>query len=136
MNIGTTHTIISAESMPLALLTLLLVCHWIGDFTHASRPWMLAAKSKGAPLLPTLAHAAVHAVLVGIVCAVVVSPVSGAIAFWIQLLWHFVIDVTKGRINVHFAAVKDPTKYPHWYLFGADQFAHQLVLIITVILII
>ena len=112
------------------LLLLLNVCHWVGDYTHASRPWMLAAKKFGRPLAPIAAHALVHAWLVTAVCLFAVDAKAGWIAFYIMLPTHFAIDVLKGRINEWVPAVQNPSGYWHWWVFGADQFAHQAVIIL------
>ena len=107
----------------------LMGCHFIGDFTHASRPWMLSAKRFGTPTLPIFAHAIVHAVLMGVVCWLMLSWKAGLVALIIQLSTHFAIDVSKGRMNRSFDKFQDPARYPHWYLFGADQMAHNVVIL-------
>ena len=117
------------------LIAALNVCHWIGDFTHASRPWMLAAKRFGKPVGPIAVHAVVHALLMAIVCLVLVNEQAGVLAFAIQFPTHLAIDILKGRLNGWFPALQDPTKYPHWYVFGADQLAHQLVIMIITVLV-
>lgn len=116
------------------LLILLFVCHWLGDFTHLSRPFMLAAKRTGKPLGPILLHALVHAMLVFHACLLFVHPNEGiaAQAMVFQFITHATIDVLKGRCNVWFPALTNPTSYGHWYVFGFDQFLHALVHILTV----
>jgi hypothetical protein len=116
------------NSIVIALLVL-NVCHWIGDFTHASRPWMLAAKRTGTPLLPILSHAVVHTLLMAVACFAIWGADAAIIAAAIQLPTHFAIDVLKGRVNVWFPSVQSSAAYPHWYVFGADQFLHQVVII-------
>lgn len=115
--------------MSIALLLALNACHWIGDYTHASRPWMLAAKKFGKPTGPILIHASVHAALMFLACWALVGFGAGAIAFAIQLPTHFGIDVLKGRMNGWFPSLQNPANYFHWWVFGADQFAHQAVII-------
>jgi len=111
------------------IIVALLVCHWIGDFTHLSRPWMLSAKRFGKPVGPIAVHALVHALLMAMACLVLVNEQAGALAFAIQFPTHLAIDILKGRLNGWFPALQDPTKYPHWYVFGADQFAHCMVIL-------
>jgi len=48
----------------------------------------------------------------------------------IQTVLHFAIDVLKGRVNKWFPLVQNPAAYPHWYVFGVDQFLHTAVIII------
>ncbi len=43
---------------------------------------------------------------------------------------HFLIDVLKGRLNGWFPSLQSPANKIHWIVFGADQFAHALVIII------
>ena len=121
--------------MDKALIILLVafnICHWAGDFTHLSRPWMLKAKATGSPLLPILAHAAVHAVLMAGVVWAMFDLWTAALIGAVQLSSHFAIDVTKGKLNVWFPSLKNTMAYPHWMVFGADQFLHQMVIIASV----
>ena len=93
---------------------------------------MLAAKKFGTPVWPIAVHAGVHAVLMGLTCSAMLGWHQGLMAFAIQLPTHFCIDVLKGRMNKWIPAVQNPASYWHWWLFGADQFAHQAVIIATV----
>lgn len=118
------------ESGMEALLVLLLITHWLADYTHLSTKWMLNAKAAGRPLLPILAHAGVHALLVLMVLAAFVDlPRALGLAFF-QLVSHFLIDLGKGRISVSFPALKNPCNQWHWCLFGLDQLLHQIVLVL------
>lgn len=119
----------------LQLLVVLFACHWVGDFTHASRPWMLKAKQFGTPQLPIAAHALVHAALMGLAVLAFLKPQHALVAFVVQFVTHFVIDLLKGRVSAWVPSVRDPKGYPYWYVFGADQFAHAIVIILTVTLI-
>jgi len=116
----------------LELLILLNICHWLGDYTHLSRDWMLSAKRLGKPLTPIFLHAMVHAILMGIV---LMLYIKGIMFFWLllfELITHFLIDVLKGRLNYWFPKLSNPANKYHWYVFGADQFLHQLIIIIIV----
>lgn len=123
--------------MNIGLLVLLFVCHWLADYTHLSRPYMLAAKRIGKPLSPIFHHALMHAFLMGIVCnAYLQLPLFnfqwdlGDKLFLMQLLSHFIIDVWKGKMNVWFPKLANPANPYHWYIFGFDQSLHILVIII------
>lgn len=116
------------------LFICLLFAHWLGDYTHLSRPYMLAAKRTGAPLMPIFDHALVHACLVAVVVTMYLpnNPLSIGplvICFMLELVTHFLIDVLKGRLNVWMPKLKNPANPYHWYVFGLDQCAHLLVLL-------
>jgi hypothetical protein len=112
------------------LLVLLLITHWLADYTHLSTKWMLNAKAAGRPWPPIFAHAAVHAVLVlAVLVAFVDLPRALGLALF-QLVSHFLIDLGKGKISVCFPVLKNPCNQWHWYLFGLDQLLHQIVLVI------
>ena len=112
-------------------LIVLNICHWAADFTHLSTPWMLNAKQSGKPLLPVFAHAGVHAVLFFIAVLVLHGIEKAILAAAIQLPMHFAIDVFKGRLNGWFPGLRSFDNKFHWYVFGADQFLHQCVIIVT-----
>jgi hypothetical protein len=117
--------------MIILALTLLNICHWLADYTHLSRPWMLSAKRFGKPLPPILAHALVHSVLFTLVSLMFTHDWREVtIVFLFELLTHFLIDVLKGRLNEWFPSLQNPVNPYHWYIFGADQFLHQLIIII------
>ena len=113
-------------------LILLNVCHWLGDYTHLSTTWMLNAKRLGKPLTPIVAHAGVHMVLFLICISFLHGLESGMIAAAIQLPTHFLIDVWKGRMNGWFPSLQNPANKYHWWVFGIDQWLHQMVIIGTV----
>jgi hypothetical protein len=118
------------------LLILLFFCHWLDDYTHLSRPYMLAAKRLGTPLIPIFHHALVHAVLMGITCNLYLGYSLFDLKydlcdtlFLIQLTSHFVIDVVKGKLNYWYPTLSSPSNPYHWYVFGADQLLHTLIII-------
>lgn len=125
--------------MTLAAVYLLLalnICHWIGDYTHASTSWMLSAKRIGKPLLPIFVHALIHTLLMGIVImAYTMDAYLTNNLMFIQLFSHFLIDVLKGKMNVWYPNVSQPQNKSHWYIFGLDQLLHQIVIIIMVFII-
>jgi hypothetical protein len=90
---------------------------------------MLKAKADGRNVWPILHHAAIHATLCAIVMAFAAGPIVAFKAFVVQCLTHWAIDITKGRINAMGGDIANPTKYSFWMLFGADQFAHTVVLL-------
>jgi hypothetical protein len=117
----------------LALLVLLMICHWAGDFTHLSNKWMLEAKSKGSPLLPIAAHASVHGALMFIVLQLSSADLKKIVGVCLfQVVTHFAIDVWKGKMNIWYPQVANPAVKFHWYLFGFDQLLHGVVIIVMV----
>lgn len=111
------------------LLVLLFVCHFLSDFSPLSTDWMLRAKSKGWPLFPIFVHAGIHASLMFTVLFFFVPfTLAWQLAFF-QWFTHFIIDVCKGKMNVFFPTVANPTHKSYWLLFGFDQLMHQLVIV-------
>lgn len=122
------------------LIGILLVCHYLADYSHLTRPWMLAAKAKGSPVWPIFLHASVHTALMAVVLVTykfIMAVSNGGVeiavgpALALQLVSHTLIDVFKGKLN-RFEAIKSPMSVWHWYVFGADQLLHQLVIICMV----
>lgn len=117
--------------MNIALLILLFACHYICDYSHLSMDFMLKAKRIGKPLHPIFLHALVHTVAMSVVVIFFASDVKVfSIVMVLQLLSHFLIDVLKGKLNVWLPIVSNPANKSHWYIFGADQLLHQLVIVI------
>lgn len=125
------------------LLALLLVGHFLGDFTPLSTPVMLRAKERGRPLGPIAAHSAVHASLVALVFGLAVLVFGPAarpaselivIAATTELVTHFAIDVGRGRLMGRFPPLGDTLRSSFWTLLGLDQLAHGLVLVGLVLL--
>jgi hypothetical protein len=117
------------------VLILLNVCHWAGDYTHLSTRKMLDAKRFGTPIAPIFTHALVHGFLFFVVLFYVYDIDRAILGAILQLTTHFAIDLLKGKINLWFKSVQSPANKSHWYVFGADQFMHQLVLIVTVLML-
>lgn len=116
----------------IGLLFLYNVGHFLADYTQLSTKWMLDAKRFGQPLVPIMAHAGWHAFFVFVVSmSFRVGIVKSVALCIIQLLTHFLIDTVKGRLNAWYPALQSPANPLHWYVFGFDQFLHQVVLIIT-----
>lgn len=113
------------------LLVALFVGHFLGDFTPLATQRMQKAKAEGGPMGPIAAHAAVHAVLVGLAVLGVLRPglqvVAAAAAA--ELVTHFVIDAIRARVGVRVPALRDPASNPFWWALGLDQLLHGLVLI-------
>jgi len=117
------------------LTAVLLFCHYLADYTHLSRPYMLAAKRFGKPLWPIFIHACTHGTLMG--CALLLFNVKTETTLWLvcmQVLSHFIIDVLKGRINIWIPMVQQPAKVWHWVVFGADQYFHQVIILWMVLI--
>lgn len=111
------------------LLSLLLVAHYLGDFTPLATPAMRAAKNGEGPVGGIVAHAAVHGVLVLVALALVRVPwalaVGGAA---VELVTHFGIDWSRMRIGLGRPHLRDPGRNAFWHLLGLDQLAHGIVL--------
>ncbi|MBK6521887.1 MAG: DUF3307 domain-containing protein [Bacteroidia bacterium] len=118
-------------TMLIALIAL-NVCHWAADFTHLSTDWMLNAKRYGKPLYPIFIHALVHALLFFTTVWILYDLDKAIFAGGFQLITHFMIDLIKGKISFWFKKLEDPSNKYHWWVFGADQFMHHLVIILTV----
>lgn len=110
-------------------LIVLNLFHWAADYTHLSTNWMLSAKRLGKPILPILAHAGVHAALMGFAILVLHGGVLALQLTAFQLITHFLIDLWKGRMNGWFPKLQSPANKFHWIVFGADQYLHQLAII-------
>ncbi|MEO8761862.1 MAG: DUF3307 domain-containing protein [Bacteroidia bacterium] len=115
------------------LLISLFFCHFLADYTHLSTNWMISAKGLGRPLFPIIAHASVHALLMGI--TLTLFGIRGNILWQLivfQLVTHFLIDVWKGRMNGWFPSLQSASNKWHWVIFGFDQFLHAIVITLMV----
>jgi hypothetical protein len=109
-----------------------IICHWIGDFSPLSTAWMLKAKSIGKPLLPILVHSSVHGLLMGIALVFFIPIEHVFLLVVIQIASHFCIDVWKGKMNIWFPFMANPTNKYYWLLLGFDQMLHQSVIVLMV----
>lgn len=118
--------------MPYTLIILLFICHWLADYTHLQRPWMLKAKATGSPAIHILLHALVHGLL--FLCCLYFFTSGKVLWFLFLLEWitHFVIDVWKGKMNVWFPNIKNPINQFHWIVFGFDQLLHHAIIVVIV----
>ena len=120
--------------MKTEILLLLFGCHWLADYTHLSTAWMLNAKRLGKPIIPIIAHASVHGILMGIVL-IFFLPTNEPL-YWnllsLQVITHFLIDLWKGRMNGWFPSLQSPANKGHWIIFGLDQYFHAIIIIIMV----
>lgn len=116
------------------LLIALLVCHYLADFC-LTMPVMIRAKADGRRLWPIALHASVHAVLMGVCLCVYGVGWKGLLALTaIELVSHFVIDVSKARISICRPYLSDSRHKPYWMLYGLDQLLHQLVVVLIWVL--
>ena len=111
------------------LLISLFFAHFLGDFTKLSTDNMLKSKQTGEPL-GIAKHALTHALLTGLVVSMIKEPTFYLIgvAFTVQFVCHFVIDYLK-YIFTDFSN-NHPTQRAYWFLFGLDQFAHAVAIIL------
>lgn len=128
--------------MSIGLILVLLFIHWLCDFTHLSRNYMLEAKRIGNPLSPILDHAFLHAAFMTGICsiyyAILPHPQKSIyllFVLFIELITHFIIDALKGKLNVWVPSIADPKNKYHWYIFGLDQLLHVYVIVWIVSLI-
>lgn len=117
--------------MNTTVIILLLVAHFLADYTHLSNSWMLNAKRLGRPLFPIFIHAAMHAMLMSLVLGWFIG-FSDVWAYLVILQWvsHFLIDTWKGRMNAWFPNLRSPANKWHWIVFGFDQLLHAIVIVI------
>jgi Protein of unknown function (DUF3307) len=116
--------------MNISLILLLFFCHWLADYSHLQTSWMLKAKMKGSPILPIFVHACVHSLLMGICLFFFTNTNTLLIVVAIELISHFAIDVWKGKMNIWFPTIANPTNQWHWIVFGFDQMLHHTVIVI------
>lgn len=116
--------------MLIKTLLILNLCHWAGDYTHLSTSWMLRAKQYGRPLLPIFLHALVHTLLMFVAVLILHNKEKALFAAAMQLPTHFIIDVTKGKLNVKYPQLQNPNNKFHWWVFGLDQWLHHAVIVI------
>lgn len=107
----------------------LLICHYLADFCFTS-PSMIKAKADGRNPWPILLHAGIHAGLVA-VCLLSWGISWNLLLMFavVELISHFLIDTTKGRLTAHYSILGDMQKKPYWMLYGFDQLLHLLVLL-------
>ena len=94
------------------LLIALLVCHYLADFC-LTMPVMIRAKSDGRSLWPIALHATIHAVLMGL-CLLVygIGWLLLLVLMMIELVSHFVIDVSKAQLSIRFPYWSDNRHKP------------------------
>jgi len=111
------------------VLISLIICHYLADF-QLTTPSMIAAKTKGAPALPIMSHAAVHALLI-FLCLLIAGATweLSSILAGIEFITHFIIDSLKGRLTALYPTLADMQKKPYWQLYGLDQLHHIIVII-------
>lgn len=118
--------------MSYTLIVLLFVCHWLADYTHLQRPWMLKAKMTGTPISHIAVHALVHAVLMSFCLLFFASGELLVFLVFFEWITHFIIDMGKAKANVWFPILKYPTHQFHWIVFGFDQFLHHAIIVLMV----
>jgi len=120
------------------LLVSLFVAHFLGDFTPLSTRRMQEAKAAGGPAGPIVAHAGVHAVLVGFAVGLVSRP--GAFVFlaavFLEFVTHLAIDWGRGRMGARRPLLGDAASEAFWVFLGMDQLAHYLVLLWITLLVV
>ncbi len=112
------------------LLSLLLLAHYLGDFTPLATRKMQEAKAGVRPPGLIIVHAAIHGLLVGLAVTITLGSWRlAAAAAGIEFALHFAIDFAKMKTGLRFPILRDSTNDPFWYFLGLDQLAHGLVLL-------
>jgi hypothetical protein len=99
---------------------------------------MQEAKATGGPAGPIVAHAGVHAVLVGFAVGLVSRPgvLVLLVAVLLEFVTHLAIDWGRGRLGARRPLLGDAESQAFWVFLGIDQLAHYLVLLwITLIVV-
>lgn len=113
------------------LLVSLFLAHFLGDFTPLSTRRMQEAKAVGRPVGPIMAHAGVHALLVGLAVGFASWPGGGLLlaAVLLEFVTHLGIDWGRGRMGARRPSLGDAESQAFWVFLGIDQLAHYLVLL-------
>jgi hypothetical protein len=53
---------------------------------------------------------------------------AATVTQFIVIITHFGIDVGKGRLNAKCPSLANPSNPFYWYVFGADQMLHIIVI--------
>lgn len=93
---------------------------------------MLDAKATGSPWFPIFVHACVHGTLMALVLYFFTEAVVLLQLVLFQISTHFMIDALKGKMNIWFPKINDPTQQLYWVVFGLDQLMHHLVILAMV----
>jgi hypothetical protein len=116
---------------PLLILSLLLVKHFLCDFP-LQRPWHF--KNKGIYGHPGgLSHAAIHGVGTLLVLSFFAPFLTALGLAALDAVIHYHVDWAKNRLNKHFGFTATSGS-GFWYLFGFDQFIHQMTYVLLVVL--
>lgn len=110
-------------------LLILFICHFLADFTHLSRPWMLKAKAIGVPIWPIFLHGLVHGILMAAITLIFFNADAVMWVLFFQSFSHAIIDILKGRLNIWYPGLRNPSNIYHWYIFGFDQLLHTVCIL-------
>lgn len=104
------------------LLAGLTLKHFLADFVLQTR-WMATGKESATGwILPLGCHAGLHGLGTSLIALAFVPQ-----AWWLGLVdfaIHAVIDRAKAMTSRHFGL--EPNQSGYWWLFGFDQFLHQM----------
>lgn len=110
-------------------LIVLLVSHYLADYC-LTMPMMIRAKADGKNVWPIFLHACIHAVLMG--SCLIMWGVQWSTLAWlmgVELVSHFLIDLTKAKLSFHYPILSDIRQKFYWMVYGLDQLLHQLVVV-------
>lgn len=120
----------------LANISWIMLSHYVADFL-AQTEWMASGKSKS--IIPLASHIFVYSIVMLIMMAAIL-PLKGGfnesqllMFIGINAVLHFVTDYISSRASSKAYAKKDLRTF--WAVIGADQLAHFLGFILSIIII-
>lgn len=122
------------ETQIILAAILFQIANFIGDYTPLSTAWMLKAKQYGKPIFPIIMHGLVHSILFIIVASLFVKVDIVIYVGLLQLISHSIFDIMKGKITYWFPKFQNSKHSPYWILFGLDQLLHQIIIVISLVI--
>ena len=115
------------------ILLLMQLSHFMCDYVFTTKS-MIEAKEFSKKWFPIFQHACIHGlVLCGLFIWVDVPQDLRTQIFIIESSSHFIIDYLKGLICRKIDKIKNEKKY--YALMGLDQYAHQIMKIVILLVI-
>lgn len=117
---------------PLAIISLLMFKHFIGDFILQTKNQALHKHILWHPL--GILHSLIHAVLTIFVLWSFTNPELVLIYAFLDGLTHYAIDFFKMNINYMYNLKPDNQLF--WALVGLDQFMHYLTYFVITVMVV
>ena len=116
--------------MQILIITIVLICHFIGDFVLQTNE-MAQNKSKSNKVLTSHVRMYIAPFLFMAICFPIAIHGLGSIYFLIvNFIMHWVIDHTSSRVTSYYWEKKKIHAF--FVTIGADQLIHALTLLITI----